>query len=127
MHRKIVHLGLSANEASMRNHDRRVLREYGIDPAEWAVLFAASFYEPISWRRFVELAAWESDGAIPEQEVTTALQRCIDKNWVTLSADLPALFSTSDHQEETVVLTELGYQLKNSVVVAMMETVPLAG
>ena len=111
----------------MRNHDRRVLREYGIDPAEWAVLFAASFYEPISWRRFVELAAWEADGTIPEQDITAALQRCIEKNWVMLSQDLPALFSYAEDREETVVLTELGYQLKNSVVVAMMETVPLAG
>src|SRR4029078_7431078 len=99
----------------MRNHDRRVLREYGIDPAEWAVLFAASFYEPISWRRFVELAVWESDGAIPEQEVADALQSCIDNNWVTLSNDLPSLFSSSQDRDETVVLTELGYQLKNSV------------
>jgi hypothetical protein len=108
----------------MRNLDRRVLRDFRIDAAEWAVLFAASFYEPIPWRRFLELAAWESDGEVSEQEASEALTRCIEKNWVALSNDEPALFATGE-PEETVVLTELGYQLKNSIVVAMMETVPL--
>ena len=109
----------------MRIHDMRVLRDFGIDKGEWAVLFAASYYEPIPWRRFLELAAWESDGAVTEAEISEALTRCIDKSWVMLSHDVPALFA-SDEPEETVVLTELGYQLKNSVFVAMMETVPLA-
>jgi hypothetical protein len=108
----------------MRNLDRRVLRDFRIDAAEWTVLFAASYYEPIPWRRFLELAAWESDGEVSEHEVSEALTRCIDKNWVALSNDEPALFASGE-PEENVALTELGYQLKNSIVVAMIETVPL--
>jgi hypothetical protein len=108
------------DEDDMRIHDQRVLRDFGMDKCEWAVLFAASYYEPIPWRRFLELAAWESNGEVTEAEISEALTRCIDKNWVLLSHDVPALFA-SDEPEETVVLTELGYQLKNSVFVAMME------
>lgn len=112
----------------MRIHDSRLLNRFGLTAAQWAVLFAASYYITVPQEQFIELTIRDSDGDLSEEEIETALPQCFAKKWVMSdsterrnSADLH--YFGASYPDQGIILTDNGAALKNQVCAALLTTV----
>ena len=117
----------------MRNHTHRVLSEFKITPAQWAILFTASYYLPAPMNQFIIEAQLESDENFTSDQMMEAFEDCLDYGWIC-SADLMhnQQFDadewegdSSDRLETGILLTEAGNELKEEVSLAILETVEI--
>lgn len=116
----------------MRSHHHRVLSEYNITPAQWAIIFSASYYLPSLPEQFIIEAQLESEENFSETELTDALDECLGQGWICqanlsriehLSAEVgPDLLNW---RENGIVLTDVGHQIKEEVSHSLMETVEI--
>ena len=106
----------------MQRHDHRVLREFGVTSAEWAVLFVASHFTPIGLDALTELALHEADGDATREDISHAVRECTARGWLVFTQVESAEDGPGGY---TVTLSGLGYEIKNSLVVALMESVEL--
>jgi hypothetical protein len=121
-------------EKPLAEHKSQILAANGVSSAEWAVLSSAAYYTPISRRRFIPQAAWESrcgrkprPGDLEEHEISTALDACLAKDWVMLTKqghverERGVLGEyTGDkfvYPDQGVVLTDSGHELHSRVAI----------
>jgi len=117
----------------MRNHTHRVLSEFKMTPAQWAILFTASYYLPAPVNQFVIEAQHESDENFSTDQIMEAFEDCLDYGWIC-SADHMSHqqfdadeweSDSSDRLETGIVLTDAGNELKEAVSLAILETVEI--
>lgn len=115
----------------MRNHIHRVLSQFHLTPAQWAILFTASYYLPAPVHQFVTEAQLESDEDFTIDQLSEAFDECLNKGWIC-SADETRILEISDevnmelHQlDKGIVLTDAGHELKETVGQAILETVEI--
>jgi len=116
----------------MRSHNHRVLKEHHITPAQWAILFSASYYLPAPPEQFICVAQLEAEETFSEDELTNAFDECLSCGWIRLidpeRVDLLALEINSDsigELEHGIVLTDEGHDVKEQISHALMETVEI--
>lgn len=116
----------------MRNHIHRVLSQFHLTPAQWAILFTASYYLPAPVHHFVTEAQLESDEDFTIDQLSEAFDECLKQGWIC-SADETRLNELADeadmepvdHLEKGIVLTHAGNELKDTVGQAILETVEI--
>jgi hypothetical protein len=115
----------------MWQHDHKVLEEYRVTPAQWAVLLAASYYTPVSRNQLLDLAMLESEFALLEEEVMEACEQCLFQSWIEPyhSADRDPEshpeFPNLATRGQGLVLTERGTTLKEHIHEAYRESVTI--
>src|SRR5688500_12511790 len=105
------------------NDEARILKAHGVSEADWAVLFTVSYHTPLPLEQVVELAALDLGSGSSEQ-ISDAIQSCLDRGWITTLHDVPeAPGKDGVFLPGGVVLTEVGLNIKESVSEDLMATV----
>lgn len=116
----------------MRNHIHRVLSQYHLSPAQWAILFAASYYLPAPVHQFVNEAQLEANEDFTIDQLSDAFDECLKFCWIC-SADETRMHAITDDtnvesaqdMDKGIVLTDAGNELKETVSRAILETVEI--
>ncbi len=116
----------------MRSHNHRVIEEHNLTPAQWAILFSASYYLPAPPEQFICIAQLESEENFSEDELTNAFDECLSHGWIRQidpeRVDLLTLeinTETIGELEHGIVLTNEGCEIKEQISHALMETVEI--
>lgn len=113
----------------MSQYEERLLSQYEITPAQWAILFSASYYLPVPVEHYVNQVYLESEENFSIDELANALDDCLMEGWICgadeermgeLAADYQEY--SFEHLENGVVLTEAGTVMKELVSQALLET-----
>lgn len=116
----------------MSSHNHRILWSHNITPAQWAVLFTASYYLPAPPDQFILEVQLESEEDFTEDELADALEECLAHGWISLadSSRIDHLCEEVDPQtvcyrEHGIVLTDNGLHRKEQISRHLMEIVEI--
>jgi hypothetical protein len=96
-------------------HDR-LLDEYQITPAQWAILSTAGFYLLTPLNTFAIQAQLDSEEDFSEDELKSAIHSCEERGWL-IDSD----YSSRQMEVEGMVLTHAGHRLKEQINYALMQ------
>lgn len=67
-------------------HDK-IVAQFGLSPAEWAVLFTVGYDVKLQRDEFIPHVIWEDLDRLSEAEVSQALDDCMLKGWVYINVN----------------------------------------